>query len=78
MKFDDTEQIYGIHNMAGNAINKAELQHRQKMVMKKIKTKLFSFFVFLILFLYFPIVKQGYKMIDTVARNNAWNTGISI
>lgn len=35
MKFDDTEQIYGIHNMAGNAINKAELQHRQKMVMKK-------------------------------------------
>lgn len=25
MKFDVTEQIYGIHNMAGNAINKAQL-----------------------------------------------------
>lgn len=35
MKFDVTERIYGIHNMAGNAINKAQLQHLQKMVMKK-------------------------------------------
>lgn len=35
MKFDVTEQIYGIHNMAENAIKKAKLQHLQKMVMKK-------------------------------------------
>lgn len=35
MKCDVTEQIYGIHNMAENAIKKAKLQHLQKMVMKK-------------------------------------------
>lgn len=68
MKFDVTERIYGIHNMAGNTINKAKLQHLHKMVMEKqMKIKLFFFFIFLILlFLCFPVVKQGHKMIDTL------------